>query len=114
EPQIRGQLSTIGAIERAWRPSAPHVDKMPDPITMFTIAEHLDDRLAAAQQEGRDKSRSAQHITLLLLVGLIPCALVSLGVVYWGGKRYVRVAHSLEVERAALARSLETRAALLR
>ena len=114
EPQIRAQLGTIGSIERAWRQSAPRVDKMPDPIVMLTIAEHLDDRLARAQEEGRDKSRYAQHITLLLLVGLIPCALVSLGVVYWGGKRYVRVAHSLEVERAALARSLETRAALLR
>jgi len=115
EPQIRRQIDTLGAIERAWRPNALRTDGiMPDPIVMFTIAEHLDDRLAQAQQDGRDKSRKAQHITLLLLVALIPCALVSLGVVYWGGKRYVRVAHSLEVERAALARSLETRAALLR
>lgn len=114
ESQIREQLGTIGAIERAWRPNAPHVDKMPDPIEMFTIAEHLDDRLAKAQEQGREKSRYAQRITILLLVGLIPCALVSLGVVYWGGKRYLRVAHSLEIERAALARSLETRAALLR
>jgi signal transduction histidine kinase len=114
EPEVRTQLAQLAAIERAWRQSSTPAADRPDPIVLLAIAEHLDDRLAGAQEQGRQESRRVQKINVLLAVLLAPCALLSLGVVYWGGQRYLNVAHSLEEERAALARSLETRAALLR
>ena len=120
DPNELGDLSTIKRVEQSWRgssvPSSIAADSQThaDALALFAAAERLDVRVSERLDAARDRAHRLQQLNVTLAVILTPVAVLSVLAVFWTARRYRSVAHGLEREHAALAESLDTRAALLR
>jgi signal transduction histidine kinase len=81
---------------------------------VLTMAERLDARLERIATAQRDRIRAVERIDVLLPVGLVPFALSAALVVIWMSGRMVQLMRESEAGRQELARTLESRAALMR
>jgi signal transduction histidine kinase len=117
----RNELEEIRGIARSWRLARRNAlargDTMHqaiDPLLAFNATEALDDRLTRQLDSTRAEARRLQRINLWSAAVLTPIALLSVLAVFRAGKRSRELARHLELERAALADSIEARAGLVR
>lgn len=103
----RSEYASVGGVRRPTSPAAERPD-------VLGAAEQLDVYLEQRSAEIRDHIRRLESFSVWLAVVLVPISLTSVFVVFWAGGRVIAFAHESERDRAALARSTEARAALLR
>jgi signal transduction histidine kinase len=83
-------------------------------LDFVSAAERFDAEIAGRLALVRDEIMRLEAVNVTSAAVLTPIALLSVLAVLWTGHRVREVAHELDAERAALARSMDTRAALLR
>lgn len=121
DPEAVARFVELRSVVRAWRTDyapvgggaaagLPAADR-PD---VLGAAERLDDHLEQRSAEIRERIRRLEAFSVWSAVVLVPIALASVIVIFWAGGRVLTFAHESERDRAALARSTEARAALLR
>lgn len=120
DPEAVTRFVELRQVVRAWRteyapvngtPSAAAAAPRPD---VLGAAERLDDFLEQRSADIRAHIRRLEAFSVWSAVVLVPIALGSVFAVFWAGGRVLAFAHESERDRAALARSIEARAALLR
>jgi len=118
-PEAVHRLAAFRAIERRWQwsdsagggTSGARLDGAPE---LLAAAESLDTYLTTLTEQGRTRIRAVQQLNVNLALVLAPIALFAVLAVFWAGERVFVFGRELERERMALARSIETRTALLR
>lgn len=77
-------------------------------------AEALDDYLRLLSLQQRARIQRLEHLDLISAVILAPLALAAALALFWTGRRIFFFAHAAEAARAALARAMTSKAALVR
>ncbi|MEP6619083.1 MAG: HAMP domain-containing sensor histidine kinase [bacterium] len=82
-------------------------------LDLLAAAEALDHDLLRVSTRARDKARYYARMELVATAVLTPLALLAMCMVVWTGWRILTMAHAIERERLALARSIHARTALI-
>src|SRR5581483_7417106 len=81
---------------------------------VLASAERLDGLLADVSDSLRTRAQRLEHFDVVATIVLAPVSLLAVLMVLWIGSRLLTFARVAEAERAAVVRSTEARAALLR